>query len=173
MERGPLMLAGSLRDARTNGHRFDRAYCPVELWWCVGCDPSVGGRTFTWPRRSVVCLCAFEPSAFLSSDALLGFPPHGWGAGRRSRFPRRDFRVHADNRLGLRDENGEAGPWIELHNGSTATINLNGWSLTDTATNLTKWRFPGVTLLPDKYVVIRHGKKSHEQPGPSAHQFSA
>jgi hypothetical protein len=60
----------------------------------------------------------------------------------------------ADNHQGLRDENGEAQPWIELHNASTAAINFNGWSLTDTATNLTKWRFPGVVLLPDKYLVL-------------------
>src|SRR5205085_10811229 len=33
-------------------------------------------------------------------------------------------------------------------------INLQGWFLTDTATNLGKWCFPEVVLLPDKYLVV-------------------
>src|SRR5947207_1448201 len=60
----------------------------------------------------------------------------------------------ADNQHGLKDEDGECSPWIELYNGGRATINLNGWFLTDTAANLTKWRLPQVALLPDKYMVI-------------------
>lgn len=60
----------------------------------------------------------------------------------------------ADNRQGLKDDRGERSGWIEIHNASTAAIHLNGWFLTDTATNLTKWRFPGVVLLPDKYMVV-------------------
>src|SRR5437763_17565 len=32
----------------------------------------------------------------------------------------------ADNQHGLKDEDGECSPWIELYNGGRATINLNG-----------------------------------------------
>ncbi len=60
----------------------------------------------------------------------------------------------ADNRQGLLDEDGERSGWIELHNGGTAAVNLGGWFLTDSATNLAKWRIPGVVLLPDKYLVV-------------------
>ncbi len=60
----------------------------------------------------------------------------------------------ASNTRGLSDDDGERSGWIEIHNGGTATINLNGWFLTDNATNLTRWRFPGVALLPDKYLVV-------------------
>src|SRR5436305_10159985 len=60
----------------------------------------------------------------------------------------------ADNQHGLKDEDGNPSPWIELHNGGSTLINLNGWFLTDTVTNLTKWRFPGVVLLPDKYMFV-------------------
>src|SRR5438309_10540059 len=60
----------------------------------------------------------------------------------------------AENEHGLKDEEGHQSPWIELHNGSSTPINLQGWFLTDTATNLGKWCFPGVVLLPDKYLVV-------------------
>ncbi len=60
----------------------------------------------------------------------------------------------ADNQHGLLDDDGERSGWIELHNGGAASVNLAGWFLTDNSTNLTKWRFPGVVLLPDKYLVV-------------------
>ena len=60
----------------------------------------------------------------------------------------------AENRRGIKDDDGDHSPWIELHNGSTATINFNGWFLSDARTNLTKWRVPGAALLPGKYMVV-------------------
>ena len=60
----------------------------------------------------------------------------------------------ADNQHGLQDEDGDRSGWIELHNGGASTVNLAGWFLTDTASNLPLWRFPNVSLLPDKYLVV-------------------
>jgi hypothetical protein len=60
----------------------------------------------------------------------------------------------ADNQRGLKDNDGDRSGWIELYNSSNTTVNLGGWFLTDNPTNLTKWRFPGVGLLPDKYIVV-------------------
>ncbi len=60
----------------------------------------------------------------------------------------------ADNEQGLKDDHGDRSGWIELHNGGAAVVNLSGWCLTDTLTNLTKWRFPGVVLLPGKFMVV-------------------
>jgi hypothetical protein len=60
----------------------------------------------------------------------------------------------ADNQHGLKDDDGDYSPWIELHNGGAGTVNLAGWFLTDSPTNLTKWRFPGVALLPRKELVV-------------------
>ena len=42
----------------------------------------------------------------------------------------------------FRDEDGERNDWLELQNMTGATISLNGWYLTDDATDLRKWRFP-------------------------------
>lgn len=60
----------------------------------------------------------------------------------------------ADNQRGLKDDGGDHSGWIEIYNASAVPINLNGWFLTDNPTNLTRWRFPGVVLLPDKYIVV-------------------
>ena len=62
--------------------------------------------------------------------------------------------ILAVNQRGLQDEDGEHHGWIEIHNGGNATVNLAGWFLTDSATNLTKWAFPNVTLLADKQMVV-------------------
>lgn len=62
--------------------------------------------------------------------------------------------ILADNQHGLKDDDGAREPWIEIHNGGTTTLRLRDWFLTDDATNLTKWRFPAVSLLPDKYLVV-------------------
>src|SRR4051794_11493123 len=58
----------------------------------------------------------------------------------------------ADNQRGLKDEEGERSGWIEIYNRSAATIHLAGWFLTDSTNDLAKWRFPRVSLLPDKYM---------------------
>jgi hypothetical protein len=44
--------------------------------------------------------------------------------------------------------------WIEIYNGGSYTANLAGWFLTDSPSNLTKWRFPEVGLLPGNYLVV-------------------
>lgn len=59
-----------------------------------------------------------------------------------------------DGQRVLKDETGGHPAWIELHNGGNATVNLTGWFLTDSPTNLTKWRFPAVALLPNHYLVV-------------------
>jgi hypothetical protein len=60
----------------------------------------------------------------------------------------------ADNQHGVQDDDGDRSGWIELQNGTLASINLAGWFLTDSPTNLAKWRFPAVALLPNKYMVV-------------------
>jgi hypothetical protein len=42
----------------------------------------------------------------------------------------------------VRDSDGERNDWLELQNMTGATISLNGWYLTDNASDLRQWRFP-------------------------------
>jgi len=60
----------------------------------------------------------------------------------------------ADNRHTLQDSDGNYSGWIELYNGGFDVVNLAGWFLSDSSTNLTKWQFPGVRILPGTYLVV-------------------
>jgi hypothetical protein len=62
--------------------------------------------------------------------------------------------VLARNESGLKDEKGNRPGWIEIYNASSSVINLNGWYLTDSPTNLAKWRFPSVGILPDRFLLV-------------------
>jgi hypothetical protein len=60
----------------------------------------------------------------------------------------------AENSSGLRDEDGDRPDWIEIFNPGPGAVDLGGWFLTDSATDLTKWRFPAVTLPPNEFLVV-------------------
>ena len=83
---------------------------------------------------------------------VLGFP--GWlqAANRFDSAYLSEFL--ADNQTGLQDEDGDRSGWIEICNGSSSPVSLEGWFLTDSTTNLTKWRLPKVSLLPEKCLVV-------------------
>jgi hypothetical protein len=55
----------------------------------------------------------------------------------------------ASNSSTLADEDGDFEDWLEIHNPTSDPIVLDGWYLTDSASNLKKWRFPNPTALPD------------------------
>ncbi|MFO1461142.1 MAG: CotH kinase family protein [Verrucomicrobiota bacterium] len=60
----------------------------------------------------------------------------------------------ARNIASLADNDRAFSDWIELHNTTDQDVNLEGWYLTDTATNLTRWRFPSLVLASNDYVVV-------------------
>ncbi|MDD2502838.1 MAG: lamin tail domain-containing protein [Clostridia bacterium] len=43
--------------------------------------------------------------------------------------------------------------WVEIYNGSREAVNLSSYYLSDSPSNLTRWRFPDVELLPDTFIV--------------------
>jgi hypothetical protein len=59
--------------------------------------------------------------------------------------------------------------WIELYNPGPDTVNLLDWSLTDVATNLTKWRFPPTNIAPGGFVIVFASDKNHRVPGRPLH----
>ncbi len=60
----------------------------------------------------------------------------------------------ASNNGGLQDEDGETSDWVEIHNPTEAAIDLAGWSLTDDADALGRWKFPSVSLDPDSFLIV-------------------
>lgn len=77
--------------------------------------------------------------------------------------------VLASNRSILTDEDGAYSDWIELHNASSAAIDLNGWFLTDSVTTPAKWQFPAVTLDAGGYLVVFASNKNRRTPGANLH----
>ena len=85
------------------------------------------------------------------------FAGGGWTYTLDPNAPVPDIQISefmADNQNSIRDEDGANSDWIELLNPTDDDINLYGWALTDEAQNLTKWRFPNVTLSAHSYLLV-------------------
>ena len=66
----------------------------------------------------------------------------------------------ADNENGIRDEDGERVDWIEIQNLGPVVVDLDGWYLTDDASNKTQWQFPSVLLNVNEYLVVHASGKN-------------
>ncbi len=75
----------------------------------------------------------------------------------------------AANSSAVPDDDGAFSDWLELHNPTADAISLDGWYLTDSASNKTKWRLPAVTLEPDAYLVVYASNKNRTNPGAALH----
>jgi hypothetical protein len=51
------------------------------------------------------------------------------------------------------DGDGQFSDWVEIYNPDETSVNLEGWSLTDSAANLTKWTFPAVEIPARGYLL--------------------
>jgi len=60
----------------------------------------------------------------------------------------------AINNETLTDEDGTYSDWIEIFNGGSIPVNLDGWCLSDEAINFSKWPFPAITIDPKEYIVV-------------------
>src|SRR5687768_17204313 len=75
----------------------------------------------------------------------------------------------ADNNSSLLDENNDRPDWIELRNTDATSVNLNGYYLTDDSANLTKWRFPSVSISAGGYLVVFASTKNRAVAGQQLH----
>jgi hypothetical protein len=66
----------------------------------------------------------------------------------------------AENDGGLLDQDGDTPDWIELQNISLTAVNLAGWHLTDTPTNLAKWTFPAVEVPSGGFLIVFASEKN-------------
>ncbi len=55
--------------------------------------------------------------------------------------------------------------WIELYNGSGASVSLAGWSLTDDPDQPKKYKLDGFSVSPDGYAVFNCGKRTFSVSG--------
>jgi hypothetical protein len=75
----------------------------------------------------------------------------------------------AANARVLPDDDGAFSDWLELHNPTAASIELEGWFLTDSATEPRKWRLPAVTLPPGGFLVVFASNKHRTDPARPLH----
>src|SRR4051794_6047107 len=104
-------------------------------------------------RRAFFCFCLL---------LLASFAPPGHTQVIISEFM-------ASNSKTLADQDGQFSDWIELHNETAGTINLDGWFLTDDPNDLNKWRFPATNLLANGYLVVFASGKDHAVAGSELH----
>jgi hypothetical protein len=75
----------------------------------------------------------------------------------------------ASNNSNLADNYGAYSDWIELYNRGDAAQNLDGWFLTDSGTELTKWRFPAVSIAPGEYLTVFASERGDAVAGSPLH----
>ncbi|MCD6339930.1 MAG: lamin tail domain-containing protein [Verrucomicrobia bacterium] len=75
----------------------------------------------------------------------------------------------AVNDHGIRDDDGNRSDWIELCNLGPEPANLQGWFLTDDASDLTKWRLPAVQLGVGQYLLVWASGKDRRDPNRPLH----
>lgn len=75
----------------------------------------------------------------------------------------------SNSSIGLKDKDGESSDWIELYNPGNGTINLSGWSITDSETKHQKWTFPSVSIASGEYLVIFASGKDYTNPSSELH----
>jgi hypothetical protein len=75
----------------------------------------------------------------------------------------------ASNTSSLVDDDREFSDWIEVFNGTPAALDLSGWHLTDSETDLDRWEFPSITLDAGGYLVVFASGKDRRNPSRPLH----
>jgi hypothetical protein len=75
----------------------------------------------------------------------------------------------ASNSDGLRDSDGDSSDWIEIYNPTSASVNLQGWRLTDDPGDLNQWTFPSTVIAPDDFLVVFASGKNRATSGSQLH----
>ncbi len=71
--------------------------------------------------------------------------------------------IMSSNSQVIADEDGEFPDWIELYNYSAQPLDLTGFGLSDSETELQKWVFPQLILQPHEYLLVfASGKDKHK-----------
>ncbi|HEY3371658.1 MAG TPA: CotH kinase family protein [Prolixibacteraceae bacterium] len=64
----------------------------------------------------------------------------------------------------ITDMDGETSDWIELFNGGTTSVNLNGYGLSDKKDQPFQWIFPDYSVNPGSYLLVFASGKDRREP---------
>jgi len=73
--------------------------------------------------------------------------------------------IMAGNVNAVADQNGEYDDWVELYNGNSFNLNLNGYYLSDNENDLTKWTFSNTIIPAYGYLIIWCDTAGNSQSG--------
>ena len=126
-------------------------------------QPPNGSVNVTWaPGHGIIDL-ALTPHAFAGASWSYTLDPN-------IRLPKLVIsECMADNQNGIKDEDGSRADWLEIYNPGPLAENLEGWFLTDTTNNLTKWRFPSVPMAANSYLLVWASEKNRTNPAAPLH----
>ena len=62
--------------------------------------------------------------------------------------------VMSNNQNAFPDNDGDYSDWIEIYNGGSSSVNLNGYYLSDNPDSIQKWRIPSILLNPYTFTTI-------------------
>ena len=133
-------------------------------------------QTLTVPALSANVSYAEKDGSWVSTlDATPGMPNDGEG-GSAVRVSRRVVdgpvtitELMAKNASFLPDENGNVYDWVEIHNSSDRSVNISGYALSDSETNLQKWRFPDVSIEANGYLLVYCSGNDRRDPNAALH----
>ncbi len=126
-------------------------------------QPATGTVQFAWIALAGIVDLAAPPNPFAGGNWTCVLDPNAADAGPYiSEFM-------ASNTRTLADETGAFPDWIEIYNPTAASVNLDGWFLTDSAGNLTKWRFPATNLTAGGFLVVFASGEDRRVPGARLH----
>ena len=84
-------------------------------------------------------------------------------------LPLRLNEILTRNVTDIQDGFGRREDWIEIYNPNNQTVNLDGYYLTDSIGNPTKWNFPNVTIPAQGYLVVFASGENTVDPDGKAH----
>ena len=151
-------------DLRVNGQPADSVVVLDASRYRFGfSQPAPGQVQFTWAANHGITDLAATPNAFTGAPWNLRLDPDASEAAPYlSEFM-------ASNTRTLKDETGLYVDWIELFNPADAPLDLRGWSLTDDAGDLNKWRFPATNLPAGGFLVVFASGADRRTPGSRLH----
>ncbi|MCB5228713.1 MAG: CotH kinase family protein [Candidatus Cloacimonetes bacterium] len=77
--------------------------------------------------------------------------------------------IMASNETTIADNDGDFEDWVELWNLSEEPVSLEGWGLSDKASEPFRWVFPNEVLQPDQFMLVWCSKKDRSIAGAPLH----
>jgi len=126
-------------------------------------QPPTGTVQVAWAVGHGIADQATSPNAFAGGNWTYRLDPNA------SDLPPYISEFMASNSRTLTNDFNEYSDWIEIYNPSSLTVNLEGWSLTDSLGDLTRWRFPATNLAGGSFLVVFASGRDRRIPGARLH----